>query len=194
MSDRTAVHLKEAMGSLTSIAPDAPPLPSIETERKRTPMIPALAGFAAVIAFIGLTALAATTLFQGDGVDSTIPPATTAESISGIWISNDLPVGTQIRLTIDASGTYDLWDERVISGPCAGGTVTSGGTGWFSDDSFVAPRTNRVCQPDDGANSFPMADIEPPMTFVWNSTSDTLTLVLDGGCYYRQGSSPTACE
>jgi hypothetical protein len=111
----------------------------------------------------------------------------------GSWVSDDEPVGTDLRVQISNSGRFHMWDEEVTGGLCKGGLVTSSGRGSFDGDTFETPGTNRTCHPVDG-EAFGLPDLPFTLDFVYSEASDTLELTIDEGCYYRRGADPSVCD
>jgi hypothetical protein len=181
MSDNTTDILRNSMSSLVEIAPPAPDLPPLPVGRPsahRTPIVVAATAFVAVIAVIGMATLVVP-MTSGEPDTATVPPDSITKPrgpIVGSWLSDDLPLGTVLTLTITASGEYETWDEIVISGKCQGNLVTSSGTGEFDGLTFVTPGDNRICHPLDGPNSFPLPD-GFVLVYIYYGNSDTLTLL-----------------
>jgi hypothetical protein len=116
----------------------------------------------------------------------------------GSWVADDVPVGTELRLLISNTGMFEIWDEIVISGACAGGLVTSSGSGELTESNFtIGESDKRTCHPADGSNAFPLSTGNG-FTSVWDYDLATDTIVLtifnpdgvpveSGTCYTRRG-------
>ena len=73
----------------------------------------------------------------------------------GSWVTDDLPIGTELRLQIGNTGRFHTWDEAVLGGPCRLGLVTHQGQGEFVGSSFVVTAPfKRLCHPADGSDAF----------------------------------------
>jgi hypothetical protein len=120
----------------------------------------------------------------------------------GSWVTDDLPVGTELRLQISNTGRFHTWDEIVLSGACAGGLVTSSGSGELTESTFTITESDkRTCHPADGSDAFPLPTGNG-FTAVWDYDPSTDTIVLtvfnpdwvpveSGTCYTRRG--PDSC-
>jgi hypothetical protein len=116
----------------------------------------------------------------------------------GSWVSDDLPEGTVIRLQIGRGGHFHSWDEVTLG---TGGLVTSSGFGDFTldgDPQGFSVVGDRYSHTRDGSGRVFLGTTNPAddaFSFTYDPVLDVLNLVIDGGCYYRQGTdSATSCD
>jgi hypothetical protein len=116
----------------------------------------------------------------------------------GSWVTDDLPIGTELRLQIGNTGRFHTWDEEVLGGACQFGLVTHQGQGEFVGSSFVvSPPFKRLCHPADGSDAFALPQVPDGLTITYDhhAATDTLELTIrlggdileEGTCYDRRG-------
>ena len=121
----------------------------------------------------------------------------------GSWVTDDLPIGTDLRLQIGNTGRFHTWDEEVLGGLCQFGLVTHQGQGEFVGTSFVVTAPfKRLCHPADGSDAFALPQVPDGFTITYDhdAAADTLELTVslngnvleEGTCYRRQ--STYACN